>query len=82
MSKATPLDTEAQISELIFQIRGAPVMLDAGLATLFEVETRALIQAVKRNLDRFPEDFMFQLSTEEWSALRSQNVISNYTFGK
>lgn len=52
-------------------------MLDADLAQLYGVETRVLVQAVKRNLARFPEDFMFQLSAQEWAALRSQSVISN-----
>lgn len=58
-------------------LRGHKVMLDADLATLYEVETRALVQAVKRNLERFPQDFMFQLGAEEVEALRSQSVISN-----
>jgi hypothetical protein len=52
-------------------------MLDADLAELYQVETRALIQAVKRNLDRFPEDFMFQLNQEELENWRSQIVMSN-----
>lgn len=50
-------------------------MLDSDLADLYQVETRTFNQAVRRNLDRFPEDFMFQLTQEEASALRSQNVI-------
>jgi ORF6N domain len=52
------------------------VMLDFQLAELYEVETRMLNQAVKRNINRFPNDFMIQLSTEEWSILKSQFVIS------
>jgi hypothetical protein len=52
-------------------------MLDADLAQLYGVETRVLVQAVKRNLTRFPDDFMFQLSGEEFAALKSQSVISN-----
>ena len=63
------------IERRIFLIRAQKVMLDAHLAELYQVETRVLIQAVKRNLDRFPEDFMFQLTREE--SLRSQIVISN-----
>lgn len=63
------------IERRICLIRGQKVMLDADLADLYQVETRALNQAVRRNLDRFPEDFMFQLTDEEASALRSQNVI-------
>lgn len=50
------------------------MLLDAELATLYGVETRVLVQAVKRNRARFPEDFMFQLSAPEWAALRSQRV--------
>jgi phage regulator Rha-like protein len=50
-------------------------MLDADLATLYAVETRVLTQAVKRNISRFPADFMFQLTGEEWASLRSQSVI-------
>jgi hypothetical protein len=52
-------------------------MLDEGLADLYGVETGALTRAVRRNEDRFPDDFMFQLTNEEWSALRSQTGISN-----
>jgi hypothetical protein len=57
-------------------------MLDEHLADLYGVETKALIQAVKRNAGRFPEDFMFQLSSEEWSSLRSQIVTSNGRGGR
>ena len=75
------------IESLIHIIRGQRVMFDSDLAILYGVETRALNQAVKRNLRRFPDDFMFQITKEEWNALRSQivtledlksqNVISN-----
>lgn len=65
------------IQSRILALREQRVMLDADLAQLYGVQTRALVQAVKRNLARFPEDFMFQLSPEEWAALRSQSVISN-----
>ena len=65
------------IGSRILTLREQRVMLDADLAELYGVETRVLVQAVKRNLGRFPEDFMFQLSGEEWQALRSQTVISN-----
>ena len=61
----------------ILLLRGHKVLLDTELATLYGVETRVLVQAVKRNLARFPQDFMFQLGTEEIDALRSQSVISN-----
>jgi hypothetical protein len=63
--------------ESIVWLRGHKVLLDADLADLYGVETRVLVQAVKRNLERFPEDFMFQLSREELDVLRSQFVISN-----
>ena len=65
-----------QIERLILLSRDHKVMLDADLANLYGVETRVLIQAVKRNSKRFPEDFMFQLSAEEAEILRSQSVIS------
>ncbi|MDP4239237.1 MAG: ORF6N domain-containing protein [Bacteroidota bacterium] len=60
------------IQSKIYEIRGQKVMLDFDLAEMYEVETRALKQAVKRNLDRFPGDFMFQLTKTEW-----QEVITN-----
>ncbi len=62
----------------IFIIRGQRVMLDANLAELYEVETRVLNQAVKRNVRRFPLDFMFQLSSDEFADLKSQNVMSSW----
>lgn len=58
----------------IFEIRGQKVMLDFDLAQFYEVQTKVLNQAVKRNLLRFPEDFMFQLTKEEYGLLRSQTV--------
>ena len=64
-----------RIAAQIYLIRGEKVMLDSDLAELFGVETRALNQAVSRNSERFPEDFMFRLSWDEYDALRSQNVI-------
>ncbi len=66
-----------KIEEMIFTIRGVQVMLDSDLAMLYGVETRALNQAVKRNISRFPEDFMFQLTMEEANASRSQFVTMN-----
>ena len=65
------------IGSRIVSLREQRVMLDADLAALYGVETRVLVQAVKRNLARFPEDFMFQLSAKEFASLRSQSVISN-----
>ena len=64
------------IAQSILILRGQRVLLDSNLAALYGVETGVLVQAVKRNLNRFPEDFMFQLTTEEWEVLRSQFVIS------
>src|SRR5512136_2664272 len=64
----------AQIESKMFMIRGQKVMLSHHLAELYEVEPRALNQAVKRNIERFPEDFMFQLTEEEEALLRSQIV--------
>ncbi len=64
------------LAVLVRTVRGERVLLDADLATLYGVATGALNQAVKRNLERFPADFMFQLSIEEWAGLRSQVVIS------
>lgn len=66
------------IQNLIYEIRGHRVMLDSDLAALYEVETRALNQAVKRNIERFPRDFMFQLTKDEYQNLISQNVTSNW----
>jgi hypothetical protein len=62
------------IKEHIFLVRGFRVMLDSDLAALYQVKTKVLKQAVKRNLDRFPDDFMFELSQIEYSTLRSQFV--------
>ena len=64
------------IQKKIYELRGQRVMLDFDLAELYDVETRALNQAVKRNAERFPERFMFQLNREEWKSLISQIVIS------
>jgi hypothetical protein len=66
-----------RIEKAILLVRKQKVMLDADLAALYGVETRVLVQAVKRNLERFPEDFMFQLSREEFAILRSQSVTSS-----
>lgn len=66
------------IQRKIYEIRGQRVMLDRDLAELYQVGTRVLNQAVKRNIERFPEDFMFQLSSEEWQILKSQFVISSW----
>ena len=72
-AKATP--SLVQVEQRIFLIRGRSVIFDFHLAELYRVETRVLKQAVKRNLGRFPTDFMFELSAAEISNLVSQNVI-------
>ena len=64
------------IQNMIYEIRGQKVILDSDLAALYKVEVKTLNRIVKRNLNRFPEDFMFQLSGKEWENLRSQSNIS------
>ena len=71
-----------RVERLIYLIRDEKVMLDSDLADLYGVETRTLIQAVKRNIDRFPSDFMYQLSKKEDTNLRSQIVISKDRGGR
>jgi len=78
MERHVNLVPPERIERAILLIRSEKVMLDSDLARLYEVETRVLNQAVKRNADRFPEDFMFQLTAEETVAVlnsRSQSVI-------
>ena len=70
------------IQNLIYEIRGHKVMLDRDLAELYGVELRTLNQAVKRKIERFPSDFMFQLKQDEWEILRSQFVIANTNLSK
>lgn len=70
------------IEEKIFFIRDNKVMLEADLAKLYGVETKVLLQAVKRNIDRFPSDFMFQLTNQEFTVLRSQIVTSSQWGGR
>ena len=76
--KGTSLLPVSRIENAIFLIRDNKVMLDQDLAAMYGVETRALVQAVKRNRDRFPDDFMFQLSKEEFADLKSQIVTSSW----
>jgi phage regulator Rha-like protein len=71
------VDKLAEIQNMIFEIRGQKVMLDSNLSVLYGVELKAMNQAVKRNIRRFPSDFMFQLTDEEWKNLRSQIVTFN-----
>ena len=70
-----------QIQNMIYFIRGQKVMLDSDLAKLYGVETKVLNQAVKRNLKRFPEDFLFRLSKDEFQILKSQFVTSSSEWG-
>ena len=65
-------DKLTQIQNMIYEIRGQKVMLDRELALLYEVEIKRLNESVKRNIKRFPVEFMFQLTDEEWANLRSQ----------
>jgi phage regulator Rha-like protein len=65
------------LHQKIYEIRGEMVMLDFDLAYLYEVDTKTLNQAVKRNIDRFPFDFMFRLTEEEWQGVMSKNEISS-----
>lgn len=76
------LTPHERIEKIILTVRGQRVMMDADLATLYGVTTKALNQAVKRNLARFPRDFMFQLTDEEAAALRSQIVTSKRRGGR
>ena len=64
------------IQSKIYELRGCKVMLDFDLATIYQVETRTLNQAVKRNIDRFPKDFMFQLTKIEWKKMLSQFAMA------
>ena len=75
MNSETSIVPSHQIVPLIRCIRAQRVILDRDLAPLYGVQTRALVQAVKRNIERFPEDFLFQLTDQEATALRSQIVI-------
>lgn len=77
MSKKITIPDEVVVNK-IYLIRGQKVMLDNDLAELYDVETKVLNQAVKRNQSRFPEDFMFQLSGQEFENLRSQTVTSKW----
>ena len=67
---------KANYQSLIFEFRGYKVMIDTDLAALYETETKALKQQVKRNIERFPDDFMFQLTKEEFGFLRTQIASS------
>jgi len=81
LRKEEGIITTANLQSLIYVVRGIQVMIDSDLATLYQVETSALNRAVKRNLSRFPEDFCFQLTKEEYENLKCQNGISSLTGG-
>ncbi len=68
----------ASIERCIFLLRGHRIILGGDLAVFYDVEPRTLSQAIKRNRDRFPDDFMFILTAEEWQDLKSQNVIPSW----
>ncbi len=78
MSKKEIAIPEEIIANKIFLVRDKKVMLDSDLAELYQVETKRLNEQVKRNTGRFPEDFMFQLTKEEWADLKSQNATSSW----
>ena len=75
MSKGIDMEQLQVIQSKIYEVRGQKVMLDKDLAELYQVTTGNLNKAVKRNIKRFPPDFMFQLTNEEWEVLRFQNGI-------
>lgn len=77
-----PTIADDKIINKIYLIREKKIMLDSDLAELYRVETKVLNQAVRRNLERFPQDFMFQLSVDEHNTLRSQIVTSNIKGGR
>ncbi|MFO8054913.1 MAG: ORF6N domain-containing protein [Bacteroidales bacterium] len=72
MNELQPI--ESPITNKIYRIRGMPVMLDFDLAEMYGVENKVLKQQVRRNIDRFPGDFLFELTKDEWNSLRSQFV--------
>lgn len=78
MKSSNLIIAAGRIEQRIFYLRGVNVMLSSDLAKLYGVVVKALNQAVRRNLDRFPEDFMFQLTPEEFSDLKSQIVTSSW----
>jgi len=82
VAKTTSLIPSERIERSILLLRGHKVMLDSDLAALYGVETKRLVEAVKRNLDRFPADFMFQLTKGEFDVLRSQFTTSSSWGGR
>ncbi len=78
MKEAESVVSVERIEKAIFMIRGQKIILDHDLAELYGVQTKVLKQAVRRNLDRFPSDFMFELTDLEFKNLRSQFVTSSF----
>jgi hypothetical protein len=76
--KQTAIIPDEQVISKIYLIRGQKVMLDRDLSELYQVETRVLNQAVRRNIERFPKDFMLQLTSQEFENLKSQFVTSSW----
>jgi len=72
------MDEQQKIKSMIYAIRGYQVMLDADLAKIYQVETKRLNESVKRNIDRFPPEFMFQLTKDEYDNLKSQFATSSW----
>ncbi|MBT8364472.1 MAG: ORF6N domain-containing protein, partial [Deltaproteobacteria bacterium] len=81
LKKSQELVPENQILKIILIIRGEKVILDSDLAALYGVETRRLNEQVRRNIEKFPEDFMFQLTQEEFTNLKSQIATSSIGWG-
>ena len=77
MGKNVSIVVAERVERRIYMVRGQKVILDSDLAELYGVETRTLVQAVQRNADRFPDDFMYRLTAQELTILRSQFVISS-----
>ncbi len=78
LNRVSAVTPREQIEDRIYFLRGEKVIISTDLARLYEVAPRALVQSVKRNIDRFPVDFMFQLTADEFENLKSQIVISSW----
>ena len=81
MNELLKKEKQEDIEKMIFVIRGVQVMLDSDVAELFGVEVKRVNEQMKRNSERFPKDFCFQLNSKEFNNLKSQNATSNYTWG-
>jgi len=80
-SKERALVSETHIFNIICVVRGSKVIIDSDLAELYGVETRRLNEQVRRNIEKFPEDFMFQITNDEFQNLKSQIAISSVKWG-